>query len=78
MPASDVNVGNSGFIQQPQNTLKSGIKRWVLLAIAFEYNNNTNISCRVYASMNTDSNIAVLRIQGKLMLQMSYYYDILM
>ena len=50
----------------------------MLLAKAFEDNNNTNISCRAYGSVNIDSDIAVLRIQGELMLKISYYYDILM
>ena len=40
----------------------------MLLAKAFEDNNNTDISCRAYGSMYVDSDIAVLRIQGELML----------
>ena len=40
----------------------------MLLAKAFEDNNNINISCRAYGSMIIDSDIAVLRIQGVLML----------
>ena len=41
----------------------------MLLAEAYEDNNNTNISCTAHGSpMNINSNIAVLRIQGELML----------
>ena len=42
----------------------------MLLAEAFEDNNNTNISCTAYdpPSRNRYSDIAVLRIQGELML----------
>ena len=65
---SETNVTNRGFIQEPQDLLSVGNKRRVLLAKAFEDNNNTNISCRAYGSMNIDSDIAVLRIQGELML----------
>ena len=64
----ETNVTNRGFTQEPQDNLSGGIKRRVLLIIAFEDNNNTNISCRAYGSMNIDSDIAVLRIQGELML----------
>ena len=60
------------------DSLSGGKVRRVLLAKAFEDNNNTNISCRAYGSVNIDSDIAVLRIQGELMLKISYYYDILM
>ena len=56
------------FSQQDQNSLNRTKTRRVLLAKAFEDNNNTNISCRPYGSMNIDSNIAVSRIQGELML----------
>ena len=68
MSASDVHIVNRGFTQQLQNTLSNGKKRRVLSAKAFENNNNTNISCRAYSSMIIDSDIAVLRIQGELML----------
>ena len=64
----ETNVTIRGFIQEPQDLLSGGIKERVLLAKAFEDNNNTNISCRAYGSMNIDSDIAVLRIQGELML----------
>ena len=65
----NIEVINRGFNEQPQETLNGGIKRRILSAIAFEDNNNTNISCRAYGSlMNRESDIAVLRIQGKLML----------
>ena len=41
----------------------------MLLAEAYEDNNNTNISCTAYGSpVNINSEIAVLRIQGELML----------
>ena len=60
---------NKGFSQQDQDMLNGMKKRRVLLAEALEDNNNTNISCRAYGSpMNIDSDIAVLRILGKLML----------
>ena len=64
----NTDVTNRGFTQEPQDCLSGGIKRRVLLMIAFEDNNNTNISCRAYGSMSNDSDIAVLRIQGELML----------
>ena len=66
--ASNVDVINKGFLQQPQNTLSDGRKSRVLLAAAFEDNNNTNISCRAIDSEIVFSDIAVLRIQGELML----------
>ena len=67
--AANIEVVSRGYTQQPQETLSNDIKRRVLSAIAFEDNNNTNISCRAFGSpMNRDSNIAVLRIQGELML----------
>ena len=41
----------------------------MLIAKAFKDNNNTNISCTAFGyPMNIDSDIAVLRIQGELML----------
>ena len=69
-PADDIDVINKGFMQQPIDTLSNDTIRRVLIARALEYNNNTNISCRaVNGSMNiTSSDIAVLRIQGELML----------
>ena len=63
-----INNTNRGFTQVPQDSLSGGLKRKVLITQAFEDNNNTNISCRAYGSMNIDSDIAVLRIQGELML----------
>ena len=42
----------------------------MLKAKAFEYNNNTNISCRAQNGNRAFSNIAVLRIQGEL----DHYY----
>ena len=62
------NITIRGFTQEPQDKLSGGIKKRVLLAEAFEDNNNTNISCGAYGPMNINSDIAVLRIQGKLML----------
>ena len=59
---------NKHFTQQPQNTLSDGRKRRVLLAKALEDNNNTNISCTAIGSEVVFSDIAVLRIQGELML----------
>ena len=66
--ASDTVVINRGFIQQPQNTLNDGRKRRVLLSKAQFDNNNTNISCTAINSEIVYSEIAVLRIQGELML----------
>ena len=42
--------------------------RRALLAKALQDNNNTNILCRAISSEIVYSNIAVLRIQGELML----------
>ena len=69
MSLSINNIYNSrGFSQQDLINL-NGIKKRVLIAEAFEDNNNTNISCTAFGSpMNIDSDIAVLRIQGELML----------
>ena len=68
MTADDTDIVSKGFHQQPAQDLGSGKLRRVLLAKASEDNNNTNISCRAYGLMNIDSDIAVLRIQGELML----------
>ena len=58
---------NRGFSQQNQISLNGMKKRRVLIAKAFEDNNNTNISCTAYGSpMNIDSDVAVLTIQGEL------------
>ena len=67
--ADTSDVVNKGFIQQSAHALNGGKVRRVLLAEALEDNNNTNISCKAYGSpLNIYSNIAVLRIQGELML----------
>ena len=66
--ASDTGVINRGFFQQPQNTLSDGRKRRVLLAKALIDNNNTNIVCRAIQAQILYSDIALLRIQGQLML----------
>ena len=66
--ASDTYIINKGFIQQPQKTLSDGKKRRVLLVEALIDNNNTNISCRAINSQIVTSDIAVLRIQGELIL----------
>ena len=69
MSATFANVINKGFTQQPAETLSDGKVRRVLLAKALQDNNNTNISCRAIGSGTLlYSNIAVLRIQGELML----------
>ena len=68
MSATFANVINKGFIQQPAETLSNGKIRRVLLAKALQDNNNTNISCRAINSEIVYSEIAVLRIQGELML----------
>ena len=61
-------VINKGFTQQSQELLSGGIKRRVLIVKALEDNNNTNISCRVIDSQIVYSDIAVLKIQGELIL----------
>ena len=66
--ASGADIINKGFIQQPQNTLRDGRKRRVLLAKALQDNNNTNIVCTAINSELVNSDIAVLKIQGELML----------
>ena len=71
MPAVENKSINKGFTEQSQDTLSGGIKRRVLTAEALEDNNNTNISCRAVdynVSDIVDSDIAVLRIQGELIL----------
>ena len=66
MSVSDVN--NRGCTETSGDN-SNGKKRQMLLAIAFEDNNNTNISCRlVNGSDKVDNDITVLRIQGELML----------
>ena len=67
--ADTANVVSKQFTQQSAHTLNGGKLRRVLLAEALKDNNNTNISCRAYGSpVNVNSDIAVLRIQGELML----------
>ena len=67
--ADNTDIINRGFMQQPQDTLSDGKMRRVLSAKALEDNNNTNISCRaINKSEIVYSDIAVLRIQGDLML----------
>ena len=67
--ADTSDVVNKGFTQQHAYPINGGKLRRTLLAKALKDNNNTNISCRAYGSpMNIDSDIAVLRIQGELML----------
>ena len=66
--ATFVNVINKGFNQQSAESLSDGEVRRVLLAKALEDNNNTNVSCRAINSEIVYSDIAVLRIQGELML----------
>ena len=66
--ADDEDVRNKGFMQQPQDPLSNDTRRRVLIARALEDNNNTNISCRAAEPGIVDSDIAVLRIQGELML----------
>ena len=70
MSLSNDNIYNDrGFSQQNQISLNENKKRRVLNAEAFEDNNNTKISCTAFGSpMNRYSDIAVLRIQGELML----------
>ena len=66
--ADNEEVINKGFTQQSEELLSGGIKRRVLIVEALEDNNNTNISCRVIDSQIVYSDIAVLRIQGELIL----------
>ena len=66
--AGDADIINRGFMQKPQDTLSDGQMRRVLSAKALEDNNNTNISCIAIEPGIVDSDIAVLRIQGELML----------
>ena len=74
MSLSIDNINNTrGFLQQLQDCLSEMKKRRVLIADALKDNNNTNISCTAYGSLENnsmifDSDIAVLRIQGELML----------
>ena len=68
MSATFVNVINKGFTQQSTMSLSGGKLRRVLLAKALQDNNNTNISCIAINSEIVYSDIAVLRIQGELML----------
>ena len=68
MSAANEDIIDRGFIQRLQDTLSDGIKRRALLAKALKDNNNTNISCIAINSDIVYSDIAVLRIQGELML----------
>ena len=69
-PSFAADIIKRGFTQQGVEDLGNGKWRGVLLAIAFDDNNNTNISCRVIGSGTVFSDIAILRIQGKL----AHYY----
>ena len=72
--AGGLDIINKGFIQQPESTLSDGRKIRLLLAKALINNNNTNILCRAINIHNNSkivhvhSDVAVLRIQGELML----------
>ena len=67
--ADTSDVVNKGFTQQPAYLINGGKLRRMLLAKGLKDNNNTNISCIAYGSpVNINSDIAVLRIQGELML----------
>ena len=69
MSATLLKVINKGFTQQPaEQHLNSSKVRRVLLAEALEDNNNTNISCRAINSGIVYSEVAVLMIQGELIL----------
>ena len=61
-------VINRGFTQQGVQDLGNGKWRRVLFAKSLEHNNNTNISCRAINSEIAYSDIAVLRIQGELIM----------
>ena len=68
MSATLANIINKGFSQQHGESLSNGTLRRVLLAKALQGNNNTNILCRAINSGIVHSEVAVLRIQGELML----------
>ena len=62
-------IESKGFQEQSTETLSDNKWKRVLLAKALEDNNNSNISCIAYGpSMNANSDNAVLKIQGELML----------
>ena len=63
--ANDAGVVNKGFTALTNST--GGIRRGELRAIAYNFNNNTNITCRAITDEPLTavfSNIAVLLIQG--------------
>ena len=64
---SDVDVVNRGFTQQVQVTL-SYIRKRKLLAKVIQDINNTNLLCKSINSLMVYSGIAVLRIQGEVIL----------
>ena len=61
-------VVSKGFTQHPQEPLSDGKLRRVLTAKTLQYNNNTNISCRAINGEKVYSDIAVLRIQGEVII----------
>ena len=64
-PATDADVISKGFAVATSGT--GGIRRGELQAIAYDYNNNTNIKCRVSTDSPSEtlfSDTAVLLIQG--------------
>ena len=69
MSAANEEVNNRWFKQQTQNTLSNDRKRRVLLAKVLQDNNYINILCKtINSGIVVYSDIAVLRIQGELML----------
>ena len=68
MSAVNIDVVSKGFTQHPQEPLNDGRLRRVLTAKTLKYNNNTNISCRAINGKKVYSNIAVLRIQGEVVI----------
>ena len=65
-PATDADVMSKGFTVTTGGT-GAGTQRGELQAIAYDYNNNTNIKCRVSTDSPSEtlfSDAAVLLIQG--------------
>ena len=63
--ATDTTVMERGFFVETSND--NGTRSAELQATAYEFNNNTNITCRVFddqAANFSDSSTAILMIQG--------------
>ena len=66
--AVNIDVVSKGFTQHPQQSLSGGKLRRMLTVKTLQYNNNTNISCRAINGKKVYSDIAVLRIQGEVII----------